>query len=290
MLGAAVLFSTGGAVIKACQLDAFEVASLRCGVAGLVLVALLPAARRRWSWRTLLVGLAYAVTLVSYVAANKATTAASAIFLQSASPLYLLILAPLLLGETIRRLDVAAMVLMAGGLVLCFAGAQTSSATAPDPATGNLWGLLAGIAWAFTVLGLRWLASGGGGGGEAVRAVVAGNALGCLGLLPWALPLSASARPIDALWILYLGAVQIALAYYLLTRGVARVPAFEASLLLLAEPVLTPLWTFAVHGEVPSGGTLAGGALILLASVGRTWLDWRQARRRRRAPGRVGPA
>jgi drug/metabolite transporter (DMT)-like permease len=44
------------------------------------------------------------------------------------------------------------------------------------------------------------------------------------------------------------------------------VPAFEASILLLAEPVLNPLWTWLLLGEKPGGHALAGGAVILAAT------------------------
>ena len=54
------------------------------------LLLLAPAARRNWSWRSLLVGVAYAATMVLYVSANKLTTAANTIFLQATAPLYLL--------------------------------------------------------------------------------------------------------------------------------------------------------------------------------------------------------
>ncbi|MEM6797599.1 MAG: DMT family transporter, partial [Acidobacteriota bacterium] len=279
VLGAALLFSTGGAAIKGCQLSAWQVASFRCAVAGLFFWALLPAVRRGGlSGRVWLVGLAYASTLTAYVQSNKATTAANAIFLQSASPLYLLLLAPLLLRERVRRSDLLVMVTMAIGLALCFGGPQPPSETAPDPAAGNLWGLAAGLAWALTVLGLRWLA-GGGDASDAPRAVVCGNVLGALVALPFALPEGAAslegARLADGAWILYLGVVQIGLAYLLLTRGVREVPAFEASLLLLVEPVLSPIWTWWLHGETPGAGTFSGGALILAATVWRAWLAGR---------------
>jgi drug/metabolite transporter (DMT)-like permease len=65
----------------------------------------------------------------------------------------------------------------------------------------------------------------------------------------------------------YLGVIQIAIAYILFTRGVRRVSALEASLLLLLEPVLNPVWAWLVHGEEPSGWALAGGAIILAATV-----------------------
>ena len=47
--------------------------------------------------------------------------------------------------------------------------------------------------------------------------------------------------------------------------AIAHVPAREASLVSLLEPLLNPVWVARVVGEVPSGWTLAGGALVLSA-------------------------
>jgi hypothetical protein len=44
-------------------------------------------------------------------------------------------------------------------------------------------------------------------------------------------------------------------------------PAVEASLLILLEPVLNPVWTFILTGERPGPWALAGGGLILLATA-----------------------
>ena len=57
-----------------------------------MLFAAIPAWRRLWEPRALLVGVAYAATLILYVTANTLTTAANAIFLQTSAPLYLLLL------------------------------------------------------------------------------------------------------------------------------------------------------------------------------------------------------
>jgi drug/metabolite transporter, DME family len=67
LLAAAALFSTGGAAIKATALDAWQVAGFRSGVAALVLALLLPASRRIFRWKILLV--AYAATLILFVTA-----------------------------------------------------------------------------------------------------------------------------------------------------------------------------------------------------------------------------
>jgi len=50
----------------------------------------------------------------------------------------------------------------------------------------------------------------------------------------------------------------------------AHVPALEASLLLLLEPVLNPIWTWLVHGEEPGIWTLLAGAWILIATLVHT--------------------
>ena len=271
ILAAAFLFSTGGVAVKSCQLTDWQIASFRCGVAAVVMWVLLPAARRRWSWRTLAAGGAYASTLTLYVLANKATTAANTVLLQGTAPLYLLLLAPLFLGERIRRRDLLVLAALAAGLWLLLSGDVAATATAPAPARGNLLGAVAGLTWALTILGLRWLERGGR---SAAGAVVAGNLIAFLVPLPWALPVVGS-RGADWLWVLYLGAFQIALAYLLLTDGVRSVPAFEAALLLLVEPVFNPLWAYWVHREVPGGWILVGGALILAATLVKTWLDVR---------------
>jgi drug/metabolite transporter (DMT)-like permease len=53
------------------------------------------------------------------------------------------------------------------------------------------------------------------------------------------------------------------------------VTAFEGALLLLLEPVLNPIWAWLVHGERPGPWSLTGGAVILAATLVKSWLDTR---------------
>ena len=274
LLAAAALFSTGGAAIKATSLSGWQVASFRSGIAALTVLLLVPAARRLPDWRVLLVGAGYAATMVLFVVANKLTTAANTIFLQSTAPLYILLASPWLLREPIRRKDVAFMGVVGLGLLPFFLGTDTASATAPDPARGNIIAALSGIAWACTLMGMRWLGSSSEGGGSAFRTVVMGNALAFLLCLPLALPVQAAA-PMDWATILYLGVFQIGVAYLCLTSGIRHVPALEASTILLVEPALNPIWAWGVHGERPSTWALLGGVMILLATLVKTWWDGR---------------
>ncbi len=272
VLAAALLFSTGGAAIKACTLSSWQIACFRSGIAAVAVLVLLPGARRGWSLRTLLVAAAYAATMVFYVLGNKLTTAANTIFLQSTAPLYILLLGPWLLGERIRRRDLGLMAALAVGMALFFVGDQQPVSTAPDPIRGNVLAGAAGITWALTIIGLRWL----GRSSDAVRdqsaaAVAAGNLLACAVALPWAFPVTSS-RPTDWGLVVFLGVFQIGIAYIFMTRGMRRVPALEASLLILLEPVLNPLWALLVHGERPSAWAALGGAIIIFATATNTLL------------------
>ena len=259
----ALLFSTGGAAIKAASLTSWQIASLRSGIAALVLFV---AGRRlrQASLPILLVGAAYAATLVSFVTANKLTTAAHSVFLQAAAPLYIAVLGPWLLRERVSRQDLPVMGAVLAGLLLLFVGTSESSPTAPNPWLGNLVGGASGVGWCFTIMGLRWVEKRGGhGNGEpAGSAALWGNVIACVACLPAALPLSEFTGR-DLAIVSYLGVFQVGLAYVLLTRAIGRVPAVEASILLLAEPASSPLWAWLVHHESPGPWPLVGGALIV---------------------------
>lgn len=299
VVGAALLFSTGGAAIKATTFDAWQVTAFRCVIAAVALAVLVPGAHRYLSRRAFLVGVAYAATMILYVASNKYTTAANAIFLQSTAPLYILLLSPRLLGERVHRTDLAWIGLIGLGLAAFFVGDQQPFATAPRPALGNAFGAVSGATWALTILGLRWLGSRPARtsgparparpGGPGAAAAIAGNAMAFLVCLPWALPVT-QATAADWLAVGHLGVFQIGVAYALLTRGIERLPALEASLLLLLEPAASPLWAWLLHDEVPGAWAWAGGALILAATVGKAVTAEARRRRQRRAGRRGGSA
>jgi len=169
------------------------------------------------------------------------------------------------LRETVRRRDLIFVAAVACGIACIFAGSPNAGATAPDPWHGNLYGAASGVADACMIVGLRWL-SRKGVAGAAISTVVLGNLMACFAALPQALPLGPVAAK-DLCVLIYLGTVQVGLAYVCLTRGIGHVPAVQAAALLMAEPALNPVWTWLVHGEKPGDWGLAGGALIICATL-----------------------
>ena len=258
LLAAAVLWSTAGAAIKSCRLDAVQIAGGRSLVAAAFLLATVRAARARPDRKVLLVAVAYAFTVVLFVVATKLTTAANAIFIQDTAPLWVLLLSPWALGERPTRGELLAVPIFGLGLGLFFLDELTAGQT-----LGNLAAAVSGIAFALSILGLRGLRERG------PAALAWGNAIAAALTLPLWSRGPAATGP-DLALVLYLGVFQLGLAYLCFSRGVTGTPAIEASLLILVEPVLNPIWTFLVAGERMGRWAVAGGAVVLLATAWRT--------------------
>jgi drug/metabolite transporter, DME family len=268
ILAAAALWSTAGAAIKLCSLNAWQISLGRSLVAAGVLWLFLPGARARPTRGTWAVASAYAVTVVLFTVANKLTTSANAIFLQDTAPLYVLLLSPLLLRERPTRGELLSVPLFLLGLLLFFRDQLT-----PGQVSGNLIALLSGVAFALCILGLRRL------GGNNAPAVLLGNLLAGAASLPGSIG-GPALTPKDVAIVLFLGVFQLGLSYALFSRGLRHTPATEASLLALLEPVLNPVWAFFLAGERPGPWALAGGGLVLLGTLWRTLAPWVETRSR----------
>jgi drug/metabolite transporter (DMT)-like permease len=261
---AALLWSTGGLFIKLAPLPPLAVAFGRSLIAALFYLAFLRPQLRRARFST---ALAYAGCIVTFVAATKLTTAANAIFLQYAAPAYVLVLSPWLLGEPFRRLDAACVALSLAGMSLLFVGKVEAG-----QALGNVLGVVSGIFFAFGVVFIRRDARGGQG--DALPSMTLGNFIAAAVTLPFIVRSGAQALTWPGLLVLlYLGVVQLGLAYWLFGRGVRLVPAAEASLISMLEPVLNPVWVAIFWGERPGAWSIAGGAIVIAAVALRTALQ-----------------
>lgn len=258
VVAAALLWSTGGLAIKLVPLSALGVAFWRSFVSAIFLVVVFRPARARWRHASIATSLVYALMILSFVSATKMTTAANAIFLQYTGPLYVLAFAPFLLKERFRRVDAVAVAVALAGMSLFFVGRLDPGALA-----GNLVAVVAGFFFGLVILFLRRDAAG-----DAIPSVIAGNFLAAALAFPFARGhLALDGRGI--LLVLFLGIVQMGISYVLFVRGLTVVPAAEASLLGMLEPMFNPLWAFLGLGEKPSAWALLGGAIVLSAVAGR---------------------
>lgn len=225
----------------------------------------------------------YAAMMITYVTATKLTTAANAILLQYSGTAWVLLLGPRLLGEPLQRRDLVVAGVCLLGMGLCLQDGGT-----PDPslAATSSWGDLLAVAsggfYAATLLTMRRDAVAG----TSTASTLLGNLLAA----PVAFGLAAAFDGLDMAAfldpgaigaLLWLGVVQIGVAYLLFQRGLRTVPAATAGLLVLIEPVLSPLWVWIGRGEAAGPWTIGGGALIVTALAAREALT-----RSGRAPSR----
>ena len=271
-MAAAVLWSTGGLFIKWTTLSGWELSFGRSLLAAITVAIF---TRREGFGLNLVTGIAsvlYAALLLLFVLATKETTAANAIFLQYTAPVYLLIFEPLFYKEKFRRRDLIVVIVCVAGMSLFFVGKLR-----PQDVTGNLLALASGLCFACYFLLLRHSKS------RAVNrasSVIYGNLLLVLLAAPAGLKALPETTWQDALSVIYLGVVQIGLAYTLFTVAMARgVRSLDAGIVGYVEPVLNPIWVYLILGERPTRWALLGGAIIVTAVVCHTLIEARRGRR-----------
>jgi len=253
----AVLWSTGGLLIKWIAWPALAVAGLRSAIAAAVLLLVLREWRWRWSWLQVSGALAGAASMLGFVVATRLTAAANAIFLVYTAPLYVALLSAWVLREPIRGFDWLTILLTLIGMG-CFCFEQLSSAGW----AGNLCALGSGLALAWLVVCLRKQAAA-----SPLTTLLLANVL----VAVTGVPFMFAAMPDPVSWgaLLFAGVVQLGVPTVLYCKAIPHVRAIEAVLIPVIEPVLNPFWVFLLVDEVPSGWALLGGAIVLGAVTAR---------------------
>jgi drug/metabolite transporter (DMT)-like permease len=251
----ALLWSTGGVIIKSVDWPALSIASAR-SIFSLFAFALL--LRRDFPIRKptagrLLTGLLLALVSISFIAATKLTTAANAIFLQYTAPIWVALLAPFLLKEPTRPKDWFFI-----GVVFCGMGLFFLDDISLDSLAGIGVAIASGAIYAALAMILRHENED-----DRMAGLIYGNILlALLGVIalrpPWP-----TSREIFLLAVL--GMMQFSLGYYFYVLASRGVTALEMTLVTALEPILNPIWVFLWTGERPGRWALTGGCLVLAA-------------------------
>jgi len=249
-----VLWSLGGVFIKSLDLPPVVIAFYRSIFASLLFSLFVT----RSGWRLgvpLLVSVAsYTATMSFFVWANKLTTAANAIVLQYTAPIFVFLFIRLWFHEPISRSNMLTLFLGMVGVTIIF-----SESRGQQDLQGVTVALFSGIVFSIYMVNLRFLK-----GINPLALTFVNNLVCSLALLPLAVTqLALSTDQILALAAM--GVVQLGIPYFLFSKGLETISLQEASLIVLVEPVLNPVWVVLIVGEVPSGATLVGGGVILFS-------------------------
>src|ERR1700704_5889495 len=214
VVAAAVLWSTGGLFIKWTQISGLELSFGRSLLAAITVAIFTRREGFGLNRITALGSVLYAGLLILFVLATKETTAANAIFLQYTAPVYLLIFEPLFYKEKFRSTDLMVVIACVLGMSLFFVGKLR-----PQDVIGNVLALASGLCFAFYFLLLRHSTSRSV---NRASSVIYGNLLLVLIAAPAGLKALPHMTRHDVLSVIYLGVVQIGLAYTLFTVAMAR--------------------------------------------------------------------
>jgi drug/metabolite transporter (DMT)-like permease len=269
----AVLWSTSGLFIKLVDWHPVLIAGARSLIAALFMggIRLLSGGRRRKAagiaaagdggidgtrafsvWAG---GIAYAVTMISFVIANKLTASANAILLQYSAPVWAAVLGWLVIKEKPRWEHWGALVLVMLGMLLFFKEGLAGGAL-----LGDALAVFSGVCFGANSVFMRM-----GKEGNPADAMLLAHALTAAFSIPFFFIYPPVLTPGGAAAILFMGVLQIGCASLLFSYGIRRVRAVQAMLTAMIEPVLNPVWVLLITGEKPSPRALAGGGIIVAA-------------------------
>lgn len=258
VLIAVFLWSTGGMFIKSTTIDAYQLTFFRSLFAGVTVLLLTRKEGLKINIHGILTSVIYALLLFLFVWATKKTTAANAIFLQYTAPIYILILAPFIIGEKFHLRDLLTVIVVLMGMSLFFMGDLRL-----DDYQGNAAALASGIFLGLYIMLLRHPKADGF---NPAIAVIYGNFLLAIFTAPYGISAIPIMTGMDWFAVAFLGIIQIGISYIIFIKGVRRgTRPLDASLIGFIEPLLNPVWVFIVIGERPTQWALVGGAIIIAA-------------------------
>ena len=266
MLICALGWSLGGICIKMISWNALVIIGFRSLIAGGFLLAYMKKEGLRFVFNkySIIIGVALSSTMAMYVFANKMTTAANAIVIQYTCPVWVLLISAVFFRKKINRIDALVVVICVAGIALFFFDQIT-----PGNMIGNIIALMSGIGLA-TVMVVNGVAKDSE---TQYSGIVIGQSLACLfGLIGGLAQGGFSPQPMEILFILVLGIVQMGMPYLLYPYAAKRLSPLACSLIGMLEPIANPIWVAVFYGEVPGMFAFAGGTVIIVTTS--LWMIW----------------
>ncbi|MBK6863443.1 MAG: DMT family transporter [Ideonella sp.] len=283
MILVTLLWSTAGVVTR--HLDSarsFEVTFWRSAFNAVALSIALTAMRGMALWRGIArapwpvwaSGLCWSVMYTAFMVAITLTSVANVLVTMSIGPLLTALLARIVLGHRLAARTWAAIGVAGIGIAWMFAReAQVSS---PGQLAGIAVALGVPVAAAINWTLLQHLHHGEGDDShDMTSAVLIGALISALAVLPFSLPLQASAHDLGLLALL--GVFQLAVPCLIVVHITKVLPGPEIALLGLLEVVLGVVWAWLGAGEEPSAATLTGGMLVIGALIANQALALRSS-------------
>ena len=274
---AALFWSTGGLGMKFVPFNGIVVNCLRATFAFLFFAVMRRSFRIKINRTIVLGAVCFFATTTMCACANKLTTAANAIVLQYTAPMFVLIMQCIQDRTKPKPREVAVLGTAFFGTVLFFCDQLD-----PGRMAGNILGVLSGVFFAAVFIVNRLP------GANNEDSNMLGFVISAVFGLPFLLTSDLHFTPTIAAAAIFLGVIQIGLAYYVFTKGIDLTPPVNASLISLLEAILNPFWVFLAMGERPGSFALLGAVFIIGAIAVNIVLEHKEAERKAVENGPAG--
>ena len=262
----ALVWGVIGIVVREVDLPAMVIVFFRVALsAAVVACALVVIGRRAWlrppRAGVFAAGVALAVHWSLYFAAIQRTSVASAVLITYAAPIFMALLARVVLDERVPRRSVMALaVSVAGVLLISLSGGSAGAEVRP---VGVVLALGAAVSYAVLIILVKRVAADV----EPVTIVLYQSLTAAVVLLPAALiaDYTLTAAQFGYLALLGVGLTGISGVIYI--SALRWVPATTAGILSYMEPVSAAVLAAVVLGERLTWGIAVGGAMIVGAGV-----------------------
>jgi drug/metabolite transporter (DMT)-like permease len=273
---AAIIWSTGGAIVRTVGADAWTTIFWRSLFAAAFLAGLLLVRERRRffkvfleaPWASIGMGLCFCTASTCFVIALEYTTVAKLLFLQGISPFIAAVASWAILREKVGPRTWGAMAVALAGIGIMEIEAFTSGGSL----IGDLLGLAIGAAFAGATVIVR--------SNRKVRMIPAAlYATIFAGTIALTQAPTLAVTSHDLPYLFFFGFGQLGLGMALYTSGARHIPAAEAALAALLEPALGPIWVWLIYAENPGMYAIVGGAILIGSLIVHSLYDLHAGRR-----------
>jgi drug/metabolite transporter (DMT)-like permease len=260
------IWSFSGLLSKLVPWDALSIVGFRSLIAALILGAFRRDFRPRLTIGTWLGAGSVLATAILFIYATKLTSAANAIVLQYAMPVFVILYEAVFRRRRPGALQLWTVLAVACGVTLCFAQGFKGGGM-----LGNVLSFISAATYAVMFL------AGQRDDCDALSYTYLGALIGCALLL--FMPFDPAIRPNLKEWgLAALMGVVLGLGYLAFSAGMlSGVSPLSAAIVANVEPILNPTWCFLFLDEWPGYLALAGAVVVLAAVSLYTILSSRAA-------------
>lgn len=257
MVISATAFSLGGLFIKLIPWGSIATASGRSIFSSLfVLLAFILLKKKIIINKTTIIGaVLVALNMITFVLANKLTTAANTIILEYTAPIYIILFGLLFKKQKPSKLQIITVVCILFGMVLVLA-----SSLGRGGMLGNIIAIINGVIYAFVIMLNDFE------GGDCLSSVLMGHSFTAIVGIPFILQETNFSSSV-LLYIAILGIFQAGLGYFMFALGTKYCDPLTASLICYIEPILNPILVLLFYKERIGLLSLIGIVVVLVSII-----------------------